>query len=534
MFGGNAEDVAHEPVVQAGLIDHWREEFGLNPPVVIYLVATGIKLTEVQKTAMKLFLVLLFMCGFYTAYTQAFAPFNDSVPKRFVDVNNSSESEYFIFPVSVDFMGDTMVFHQYRSLSGEFIDVQGTSCDLWGGGTAEIADTNWLGRTMRYHPESKLFLLRNQYNEIISFDFNLAIGDSAVFYENSEAKYFIRLESVAVEPVLNTSDMVKSFTVTKYNDLGQVLQSDLNGFEIKLGESTGLISFMDCYRFPEQEIGVTLLGQLNPTLGYYQLTMDEVFPWVPGDMIQVRGTHSISQWGSTISYKLVTVTERIETIDSVWIYLNIQELLVGGFIPPFNISYPNPIVFRKGENLNPHPNGMMGDNGEYFQYDTIDYCGERTRFVSDGQFVTYCPEYDCFPGVDGFYMSFLSRTYLSGLGQTAQGFTNYGPGPESFNAVLIYSNVGGLSCGEFVPLSVGEFMLDVECFPNPVIDYLYVSSPEHLERVDVLSCRGDRIISERFHGSQQYINVSGLAPGFYFAQIIGSRGQFAIRKFTKS
>jgi hypothetical protein len=49
MFGGNAEDVAHEPVVQAGLIDHWREEFGLNPPVVIYLVATGIKLTEVQK-----------------------------------------------------------------------------------------------------------------------------------------------------------------------------------------------------------------------------------------------------------------------------------------------------------------------------------------------------------------------------------------------------------------------------------------------------------------------------------------------------
>jgi hypothetical protein len=49
MFGGNAEGVAHEPGVQAELIDRWRKEFGLNKSVGIYLVATGIKLTEVQK-----------------------------------------------------------------------------------------------------------------------------------------------------------------------------------------------------------------------------------------------------------------------------------------------------------------------------------------------------------------------------------------------------------------------------------------------------------------------------------------------------
>jgi hypothetical protein len=294
------------------------------------------------------------------------------------------------------------------------------------------------------------------------------LGDSTLFYSATDQHYYVRYDSFGQEMVIDSLEWVKTFSIHKYNDLDELSASPLNDFQLRLSENLGLASFINCIDFPTVEQGYVLQGQLNPTIGYYQLTYDEVFPWTPGDTIETRGYNSNSSWGVyTVSHTLFTIESRIETSDSVWIYLNIENQIDNYpsgnppfYPPPFNISYPNPIIFQKGKNISEKPHNL--NLGIAYLNDSTDNCGYRKRFMEAGSFNFYCDSCHCLIPYDGFGSSISTSEYQEGLGQVYVNSIPYGSVFTSTYASLIYSNIGGEMCGDYVPLALDEMILHKE------------------------------------------------------------------------
>jgi hypothetical protein len=394
-----------------------------------------------------LFLSVLFL-GF-NGFGQGYAPFNENNPKRFQDVLNTNNNEYFFYPIEIENNADTTTFHQYLSYSSVLVDVTGTICEGWGGQLQPAADTTWLGRLIKYITTTQELIITNADAEQLTFDFGINIGDSSVFYSNVD-HYYLRYDNLAQELVIDSLNWVKTFTIWKYDSFGNAVSSALNGFEIKLSEQLGLVSFIDCDNFPTSEKGFTLMGQLNPTIGYYQLTYDEIFPWNPGDTLEVKGTNYKQSWGMiTRSHKLITIQNRIETSDSVWIYLNIEEQIDESApgapftLYPYNIGYTNPIVFKKGSNISPYPHNSAYGTISFFN-DSVNYCGPRKGYGSYEAFNIYCDSCDCFIPFDGNGQYVSTYEYTEGLGMTFSKIQQYGNWVDETSAELIYSNIGGI------------------------------------------------------------------------------------------
>jgi hypothetical protein len=412
------------------------------------------------------------------SFSQGYSPFTTVSPKRFVNPIDPSDNDYYFLSTLTSFSGDTTTFNQYLRQSDYTVDVTGTACEGWGGMIQPTADTTWLGRQFTYNTLTNELVHNNASSEVLSFDFGLNLGDSAIFYSGVSYDYFIRYDVLNQELVIDSSDWVKTFTIWKYDGLGNLLSSPLNGFEINLSENYGIVSFIDCHSFPSIEKGLTLMGQLNPTIGYYQLTYDEVYPWAPGDTLELRGVNYFQGWGvQTTSHKLITIQNRIETSDSVWIYLNIDTQIeetpsgAPGYPNPYNIYYPNPIIYKKGTNINAYPNKTVIGNTTYM-HDSVDNCGTRGRFTAYDEFNFYCDSCDCFIPYDGNGSSANTAKYLEGLGVVYSSVQQYGNWVDYTVAELIYSNVGGLQCGLYVPLGLGEIELDQNRYLVKVVDLL--------------------------------------------------------------
>lgn len=425
-----------------------------------------------------IFFVSVLIVG--STFGQGFAPLNTNNPKRFVNPNNLDDNDYFFYSTQTVVSGDTTTFNQYLRKSSYHVDVTGTDCELWGGSIQPTADTTWLGRQLRYNSATQQLICNNSTMDELVFDFGMNLGDSSIYYANGASNYFMRFDNLIQELVLDSLEWVKSFTIWKYDGSGNLIQSPLNGFEIKLSENLGLVNLIDCFQFPTIEKGLTLMGQLNTTLGYYQMTYDEAFPWNLGDTIELRGVNNPQSWtGSmTTSYKLITIQNRIETIDSVWIYLNIDEQLVQtpngspwGYPSTYNIGYTNPIVYRKKENISAFPNNATYDGVNYIN-DSVNFCGMRGRHKSYGEFMVYCDSCDCFTYYDGHGSGVSEYEYLEGLGMTFSSGQGYGDWTSILEAELIFSNVGGVQCGTLIPLSIDTLTLDNETELVKIVDLL--------------------------------------------------------------
>lgn len=474
----------------------------------------------------KLLTLAIIFIGF-AANCQNYSPFNSSAPKRFENVQNSNDNNYYFYPMNTDVNADTLIFTQYVRKLGEPTTNFNPNCPLWGT-YAEDADTTWLGRYIKFNEQSEELILKTKNEVLLRFDFGLQLGDSALFYQTVNEEYYLKYSSIAQETFLSQSDSVKSFEINKYDNLGNPMTSSLNGFEVKLGKNLGIVQFIECNQFPTVEKGLQLMGQLNPTIGYYQMTYDEVYPWNVGDTLEVKGV-AASTGGVGQEYKLITIQNRVETADSVWIYLNTQVYPS----PWFNINYPNPIVYQKGKNVSEFPKDMFLANRIY-ESDSADFCGLRGRHHVYSTFHTFCDLCNCMPTYDAVGDLFTIKTFRSGLGQTYEKNEYFGGINNTMSyANLIYSNIGGQVCGNFVPLGVEELSLDFSVTPNPVTDQLELNSDSEINKVEILSSSGAQLLTQLMHGSHSTIDVSQLETGVYFVRAFGTDGRIGVLKFIK-
>lgn len=453
----------------------------------------------IKSLIMKLTTTLFLFITASISISQNFEPFKSIHPKRFANTVDASDNDYFFYAIETNVNSDTTTFKQYMRISHTSeVDVSNTICSGWGGDIVPRADTTWLGRRFHYKSSTQELILKNINNESIIFDFGIALGDSAVFYSAIGGDYYIKYTSLNQELILDSLEWTKTFIIKKYDVSENLVPSNLNGFEIKLTENLGLASFIEINNFPMVETSMNLVGQLNPTLGYYQLTYEEVFPWQIGDTLQYYGGNHNYEYDLHIySTKLVVVQNRVETVDSVWIYFNVDTQIdkypdISPFpLYAFNINFPNPLVFRKTNNLNPMPNNAYHDFIEH-KYDSITYCGNTVaQYQSDGASAfpaMYCDSCDCFSPIDAFGFDAVTQTFVAGYGQIFYDINQINDFYVSRSASLIYSNINGQACGTYYPLGVPEYsynpdkilvkIVDVlgrECLdePNKVIIYIY-------------------------------------------------------------
>ena len=476
--------------------------------------------------------VLILTCSFF-GNAQNYQPFNETSSKRFFHSNDPSDNDYFFHVDSSSIVGDSLIFNQYHPLSNSGpMGIDPSGCSFWGGSTGEVLDTSWLGNQLKWNSVTLELIAENESNELLTFDFGLAIGNSAPFYSDGVNVYSIEHTSTILESFLGVSDSVQVFTTSVTDGGGTPIPSPLSSFEIKLSKNFGLTSFINIYDFPVIQHGLEMRGQTTPSLGNYQLTYDECYPWQVNDVLQYSTyrTEGISGPPPNNAYQTVTVTDRIETADSVKLYFSsvIQELNPGTPISLYVMSTA-PVIFKKGTPISEIPwNKAQGDfKLKTAVEDSVDHCGYYDQFKTQEHFSTFCDSCLCYGNFDGFGQTIEQAQYVKDYGQFKKSFTGYGPinSIPQGSATLVYSNINGVECGTLWNNidEIQQFFLSVS--PNPTKDKLSIQSDQSFEGIRVFDLMGRLIFKlDDIHQKTTEISLASLSKGAYIleASINGS------------
>jgi hypothetical protein len=462
--------------------------------------------------------------------SQNYIPFNANMPKRFENIADSTDDNYYFYPRKRELLGNTTVFWTHISYSMNTIEELPINCSNWGGSSYPLADTNWLCKKIFWNNQIKELTVLNKNSESIIFNFNLNLSDSSLLYGTVNDGYYLKLDSLQNTTFFSLTDSVKYFSIWRYDLNNQLVPSELNGFTIKLSKNYGLLSLFDCSNFPIQEKAIILKGQLNPNFGYYNMTYDEVFPWQAGDSFQYKGLRPSQWFTSTISYRTTNVTNRIETNDSVYIYLtssfqNFPSFTNGPYpLSYFNISYPNIIKFKKNTPISDKPNNIydIATGNSYFN-ETYSFCDGRNSLYVTGSFDYYCESCDCFVPQDNSGSSYYTTRYAKGLGIVYSRDNIYGQYSYSPYAEIIYSNVGGITCGSLYYLNTEELNLNssLQLFPNPTQNEFFISlenSNEPNLPFKIMDISG-KVVLQSFANTNTAIDISTLPNGYYIVQV---------------
>lgn len=470
-------------------------------------------------------LTLVFLALSFSISAQNYSPFNENIPKRFHAINNSADNDFFFYPTETQNVGDSLHFIQYLKRTNQQVDVSGTYCDIWGGGFSPVIDSTWLGRNIYYDANLKVLNVINKEYENLSFDFNLSVGDSSLFYQSVTDSYFIKYDQIVLETIYGITDSVKHFEVLHFDQLNAISASPLNGFQIKVGKNLGTINFIDCKNFPFSEKGLTLMGQVNPLIGTYQMTFEEAFPWNSGDTIICYGLNS-PDWNDTQTYVRYAVTSRVETVDSVYIYFDKTVDVIypwplntpGAPTPPspYYINYVSPIGFLKNDVIFDEPIGLSTGSVTYYVGDSVTECGSNFKIGYTGEFLSYCDSCNCLTAVDMNGSGYGIKYFTETEGVSQKGSRTYGNFTSSIHSEVIYSNIGGNACGTSYAVGLNEEKLTSSVWPNPASEEITIELSTLAQKIQLVDCFGKQLILIEPESLKTKMNTSELSPGVYF------------------
>lgn len=465
-----------------------------------------------------------------TSFTQNFQPFSSSTSKRFFAIGNPADNDYFFHSVDSISSGDTIILSNYYAIYNSGNTSNFGDCPAWGGGTGEELDTTWLGTNIRMNTVSGELLLKNSNDELLNFDFSIPIMGTSLFYSDASRNYYIEHTSTTSETFYGVTDNVHIFEIQAFDLGGSPVSSPLNGFEIRLSENNGLLSFINCFDFPSVQQGYELQGQTNPLIGSYQLTYSEAYPWQAGDVLQYYTYSSPQQPYTKYAYQTWNVTDRTETVDSVFITFTsvLQELAYTG--PPI-AAYAlnsNPIRYKKNTPIWESPWNMAQTDGgpNYFAIQgaeeelVIPGCSTNSQFVTLENFSSYCDSCHCFIQLDGFGSAIKNHFYGENIGIYKKTAMSYGSSSPGQSAQLVYWNVNGEECGTLYNSTEELIHIQLSVSPNPTRDILKISSDHKIESIRLSDLSGRLIFSQKkiaLHLTE--ISLASLQKGAYILEV---------------
>ena len=464
------------------------------------------------------------------SFAQNYAPFSATTSKRFYANGNPVDNAHFFHALNANSSGDSIIFDQYfTSQSVIPWNIPLNDCQFWGGPSGKVLDTTWLGVQINWNSITKELILQNEASETILFDFSIPIGASSSFYANGSVDYQIQHTANTLETFYGVSDSVQLFEIHAFDNVGSPISSTLTNFQIKLSKNHGVLSFIDCYHFPAVEKSVELRGQTNPAIGDYQMTFDEAYPWQVGDVLQYSSSNTPpgAQY-CQYAYHTLTVTDRIETTDSVIILYDALVQHTNTSLPAnlaYGINY-DPIRYKKGSPIWEKPWNMAKTEDPQISPDengseeSMTLCSLKKQFVVYQSFFMYCDSCRCYGSYDSFGSYAQDRYYTENLGI----YRYYSPQNGSTFAInqatLTYWNVNGEECGTFWNSLDKLVQFELSIAPNPTKDIVKIESDHPIDAIRVLDLSGRVIIhSPDIASNFTEISIASFEKGAYILEV---------------
>jgi len=343
--------------------------------------------------------------------------------------------------------------------------------------------------------------------------------DSLIFYQDSIQKFRLTYESTDTLSVLNYTDSARTFTIHHTDLNGNVINSQLNGQNIIIGKTLGLVRFFQIEDFPQVLNPISLIGQENPNLGIINITKEMLYDHQPGDEIQYKKTsfsYNGPPWANYVLYRKYTILSRTETIDSL-----IYEINETVFYEDSSNVTTNTItkIYLKNQIFTQLPFEVF--DGSYKQFYLEEYCDFNfwTYTIEPDYDLTYCEE----DNVWGYYdyggpPPDENHTFVVGLGMYSSSSSTIYSGSST---QIIYFKKDGIVCGDMVvrtnPLLQNE--KEILVYPNPAIETLNIklSIPNSLYNIELRNIYGQLVNEGKNIQSSHYVlNVADLKAGVYF------------------
>ena len=397
---------------------------------------------------------------------------------------------------------------------------------------------SWLGHKIIVKANGdNLFF--NQYNDTIFIKTNSALNSSFSIYTYDNGNTVTgTVTNISEENILGTMDSVKTITLSS-NDPS----FSLNPATIKIGKTSGLISFFPFYSFPNQynlknntlsQSDFKIVGQDFPKIGITKPTFHEIYDMEIGDVIQTYSYYHgdipvIHSSQTTKQYTIIDKTFLPNDSVTYQVQTNRQYDFFGSINndPPYTSFSSDTIQFIHNISQD-YITELMPEEFNYsittkvlYLYHT-DQCNFKQTLRDDnvypiGSSLTY---------YDDWHSSTTSRTYRSNA--LSFYYSCYDPqiGGCDFSIGYLFNTHNGQSCGAPVILGLDKKQINpqiFEVYPNPTISgFLNLKIEATQFAIQVFNQLGQPV---NFQLSDQIIDLSSNPKGIYYIQISTENGQ---------
>jgi len=425
--------------------------------------------------------------------------------------------------------------------------ISGENCQFWGPPQCIRQDRpSWLGERIVYD-NNDTYVFFNLMGDSLCFDFSVSQGDSSLFFQNPNEKFFLTFSKMDTITILNYTDTAKFYTIIHTDAWGNTINSALNGMKIIIAKTLGLVQFLQVDAFPMVLNPVYLIGNLNPDRGMIKLTGETIYNHAPGDeiQIQVKTHYNYPSPDNKEQFVKFTFLSKILTVDSV-------------------IYRANRIVFDKGSSSAteeivdlkyarntiiasipydytiPTESGFFNTQKLYLQ----DYCGLKlwTYHKNQNRGLRYCSADNCWgsndvpgppPEEDTVYtlgLGIFSSIY-------ADAFLSPPPSQDySISSNIIYFKKNGIACGNEAVLGINECSVAEKLFsvyPVPARNFLTIETSVTQDcYLTITTVAGQKVLERPINHKITSIDVSYFLNGIYLVKL-RTNNTIQIEKFIK-
>jgi hypothetical protein len=285
------------------------------------------------------------------------------------------------------------------------------------------------------------------------------LNDTWIFYQEDYYGILSRVDATVtgtgLDTILGYIDSVKVMTLQRKDTAGNIITDPINGKQVILGKSLGLVQIVDFYNMLQYRTHYNLAGKTKPNVGIHEMTGREIFDFQPGDVFNYNG-HAYTEYepppyGFDYTYKESREILEKDSTASGYKYKILKCIIATGTpsfqfrgITEMNISYGSftisPFSKLPGEVLS-----STGGGSYYAFHRVIKYNGRQEKQIAKCGIC--CNQYGCFEGA--YYCDYCypdDYNLANGIGITHIEFQEEA-GPFHHNQDLVYYKKGNFTYG---------------------------------------------------------------------------------------
>lgn len=383
----------------------------------------------------------------------------------------------------------------------------------------------------------------NIQGEEIILDRLMNLGETKRMYSFDDGRYIAAtVTSIGLEEILGDSDTVKCYSLQCFKSDDNPTEHQLNGIEIKLSRSYGLIDFISFRDFPflnQNPLIYTLISNSKLNNEQFSISLRDIYDFAINDEFHYRNqntslgpngienvvrkviakqedlrtdkityTYQELKWG--YQYEVINGEEEWSyfQVDTVYseIYEHLDENIVSSELLPLEG------IYKLDSSL--LVNLLMYSNPEHF----------NNRYVIREHGVSLAVE-ECMTHPPDSYSGLITY-YIVGCGHELNLLSVGGTSEDCLPCEqLVYFKKGEEIWGEPLSFDKHEEIKILEIFPNPANEFVEIQSSSEILHIEIYNAVG-RLINSLYNigFNTKKLNISHYLPGVYIVKVKNAYG----------